>query len=121
MGKPGENQDVERLFPFVLRARKLIVGRENLFRKKSRIHFVLITTDISDNSLEEITKGFSDYPIVQRYTSGDLDRIFAVKNAKVIGFEKSTLSASIYKGLREFRINRPAPTKEAPAGEEKEP
>lgn len=117
MGIRGDIQTAEKLFPFVLRARKLIVGRENLFRKKGRLHFVLITTDISENSREEILKGFSDYPVVQRYDSAELERHFAVRNAKVIGFEKSTLSASIYQGLREFRINRPNPTKAAHPGE----
>jgi hypothetical protein len=118
MKKKPTPEDAEKLFPFVLRARKLIVGRENLFRKKGRLHFVLITTDISDNSREEILKGFSDYPVVQRYASADLERLFAVHNTKVVGFEKSTLSASIYQGLREARINRPEQKKDsAPAPE----
>jgi hypothetical protein len=41
---------VERLFPFALRARILIVGREALLRSKSRLHFILITHDLSENS-----------------------------------------------------------------------
>jgi hypothetical protein len=108
MKKNDAKPDVEKLFPFVLRARKLIVGRETLFRKKGRLHFLLITTDISENSREEMLKAFSDYPVVQHYTSSDVERLLALHNTKVVGFEKSTLSASIYKGLREFRINRPA-------------
>lgn len=110
---------MERLYPFVLRARKLIVGRDTLYRKKGRLHFVLITTDISENSRDEILQGFRDYPVVQRYTSAELEQFFALKNTKVLGFEKSTLSASIYAGLREFRINRPEQAK-APAPAEPE-
>jgi len=68
-GKP-----VERLFPFVLRSRNLIVGRDTLRRSKSRLHFILITNDISDNGRAEILSAFSHYPIVQHYNSVDLDQ-----------------------------------------------
>ena len=34
---------VERLFPFVLRSRILIVGRDTLARSKSRLQFIMIT------------------------------------------------------------------------------
>ena len=45
MTKPQERaKPVERLFPFVLRARILLVGRETLLRSKSKLHFVLIPT-----------------------------------------------------------------------------
>ncbi len=36
---------VERLFPFVLRSRNLLAGRETLLRSKGKLHFVLITTN----------------------------------------------------------------------------
>ena len=42
LGKP-----VERLFPFVLRARILLIGRDTLRTNKGKLHFVLITEDIS--------------------------------------------------------------------------
>ena len=98
---------VERLFPFVLRSRNLIVGRDNLGRSKRRLHFILITTDISDNSLAEIRSAFSHYPIVQNYTSADLEKHFGVKGAKVVGFEKSGLAQSLYAELKQHRINKP--------------
>jgi hypothetical protein len=97
----------ERLFPFVVRARKLLVGREILIRSKRKLQFVLITTDLSENSRAEIINSFSDYPIIQKYTSADLEKYFSVRNAKVIGFEKSTLAKSIYSELKEGRINKP--------------
>ena len=56
---------VERLFPFVLRSRNLMVGRETLQRSKSKLHFVLITTDLSENSRTEILSEFAHYPIIQ--------------------------------------------------------
>jgi hypothetical protein len=45
--------------------------------------------------------------VVQHYTSADLEKHFAVKGAKVIGFQKSGLAQSIYAELKAFRINKP--------------
>ena len=100
---------VERLFPFVLRSRGLLVGRETLQRSKSQLHFVLITTDVSDNSRSEILAAFAHYPVVQCYSSADLEKFFALKGTKVVGFKKSGLAQSIYAELKSHRINRPPP------------
>jgi hypothetical protein len=107
---------VERLFPFVLRARALLVGRETLQRSRRQLHFVLITTDLSENSRAEILRDFADYPIVQRYTAGDLERHFRVHGAKVIGFKKSGLAKSIYSELKANRINPPLRAPEPSSG-----
>lgn len=98
---------MERLFPFVLRSRILIVGRETLARSKSKLHFVLITRDLSEASREEVLKQFSHYPVVQQYTSEDLEKFFGVKGTKLIGFQKSGLAQSIYAEMKEHRINQP--------------
>ena len=108
MKKPTQSQSVERMFPFVLRARLLLIGREVLARSKRKLHFVLITQDLSDNSKEKIIKEFSAYPIVQHYLSQDLEQHFGVRGAKVLGFAKSTLAQSIYAELKPFRVNSPA-------------
>jgi ribosomal protein L7Ae-like RNA K-turn-binding protein len=101
--KPGCG--VERLFPFVLRARKLIVGHESVRRSKSKLHFVLITSDISDKTRQEALTDFAHYPVVQRFTSEELEKHFGVKAAKVVGFAKSDLAQSIYAELKPHRIN----------------
>ena len=98
---------VERLFPFVLRSRNLLVGREVLRRSKRVLHFVLITTDLSATSRDQILSDFAHYPVVQRYTAADLERFFAIKGAKVIGFHKSGLAKSLYAELKAYRINPP--------------
>ena len=98
---------VERLFPFVLRSRILLVGRETLARSKRNLHFVLITDDLSENSCREILSQFVHYPIVQHYSSDELAGWFGVRGAKVIGFAKSALAQSIYAELRSYRINKP--------------
>ena len=96
---------VERLFPFVVRAKKLIIGRDALVRSRRRLHSILITTDISDTSKQEILREFKDYPILQRYTSAELEQFFGLRNTKVLGFEKSTLAQSVYSELKDFRLN----------------
>lgn len=95
------------MFPFVLRSRCLLVGRDLLARSKSQIHFVLVTTDLSENSRQQILSDFAHYPVVQHYTAADLETFFQIKNAKVVGFKKSGLAQSIYAELKEFRLNKP--------------
>lgn len=104
---PAPVKRVERLFPFVLRARALIVGRETLRRSKSKLHFVLITRDIAEASRAEILTDFAPYPIVQHFTAEDLETHFNIRGAKVIGFAKSGLAQSIYAELKQHRINKP--------------
>ena len=102
---PAKN--VERLFPFVVKTRGLLVGRDTLRANKSKLHFVLITTDIAESSREEVLKDFSYYPVVQHFTGADFEKFFAVKGAKAIGFTKSGLAQSIYAELKSFRLNKP--------------
>ena len=108
MSDAAPTPPVERLFPFVLRSRILLVGRETLRRSRGRLHCVLITTDISDGSRQEILRDFAQYPIVQCYSSADLEQYFGVRGAKVIGFARSPLAQSIYAGLKRHRISAPA-------------
>ncbi len=107
MKEPGAKKPVERLFPFVLRSRILIVGRDNVTRSRGRLHFVLITNDLTESSREDILKDFAHYPVVQHFTSADLEQFFGIKGAKVVGFQKSDLAQSIYGELKERRINQP--------------
>ena len=119
MNEPVSARSVTRLFPFVLRARALLIGRDTLWRSRKRLQFVLITEDISENSRAEILNDFAPYPIVQCYTVEDLEKHFAIRGAKVIGFTKSTLASSIYAELKEYRINKPAAKSEPGEPEEK--
>src|ERR1700681_2917269 len=111
MKSPASSRSVERLFPFVLRARILLVGRETLERSKSKLHFVLITDDISENSRGQILSDFEHYPVVQHYITGELENFFGVKGAKVVGFQKSGLAQSLYAELKGYRINSPVTPK----------
>lgn len=88
---------VERLFPFVIRSRGFIVGRDALARSRKKLHFILITTDISEGSSERVRSDFRELPVIQRYTSAEIEKHFQLKGTKVLGFKKSSLSASIFK------------------------
>ncbi|MGA2243894.1 MAG: hypothetical protein ABSH48_02750 [Verrucomicrobiota bacterium] len=104
---PGSPRPVERLFPFVLKTRSLVAGRDALRAHKGKLHFVLITTDIAEAHREEVLKDFRHYPVVQHFTAADLDTFFKVKGAKAVGFMKSQLAQSIYAELKAHRINKP--------------
>ena len=103
----GPVKPVERLFPFVIRSRNLLIGRDTLQRSKSKLHFVLVTNDISENGRKEVLSDFAHYPVVQKYTSSDLEKFFGITGTKVIGFQKSGLAKSLYAEMKEHRINKP--------------
>jgi hypothetical protein len=117
MKKQSTARPVERLFPFVLRSRILLVGRDTLRRSKSRLHFVLITHDISEQSRAEVLSDFAHYPVVQHYGSAELEHFFGLKGTKVIGFAKSGLAQSIYAELKLHRLNKPADRGTIPGGD----
>src|ERR1700679_3880438 len=104
MKAPASPEAVEKMFPFVLIGKYLVVGREALRNNKGRLHLVLIATDIIEAHREEVLR---HYPIVQHYTAAQLEKFFQCKGAKAIGFTKSGLAQSIYAGLKQFRINKP--------------
>ena len=107
MSDPTPASSVERLFPFVLRAGILLIGREKLRHSKGKLHFVLITEDMAESVRAEILLDFKHYPVVQHFVAADLGKFFKIKGAKAIGFAKSGLAQSIYAELKEYRINRP--------------
>lgn len=100
MKKQEKVPSPENLFGFALRARILVVGRDNLAREKNRLQFVLMTLDISENSRAKILGDFRHCPVIQRYTMEDLEKFFGIKGAKVVGFRKSDLARSLHASLK---------------------
>jgi uncharacterized ferritin-like protein (DUF455 family) len=98
---------IEQLFELAVQSKLLLIGREALRKNKSRLHFVLIATDIIANYREEVLADFKHYLVVQHYTAADFERLFQIKGAKTVGFAKSDLAKSIYAGLKSYRINEP--------------
>ena len=115
MKKPAPAKPVERLFPFVLRSRNLLVGRETLCCNKGKLHFVLITCDLPERNRAEILRDFAHYPVVQCYVAADLEKFFGIQGPKPIGFRKSGLAQSIYAELKGRRINQPITKSQPPA------
>ena len=113
MSNPTKN--IERLFPFIKRARALIVGQHVILRSKSQLQFVLITHDISDRGKSEALRKFKHYPIVQRFRSADILEHFDLRGVKLLGFRKSGLSKSLYAELKKYRINEPVASKKEDA------
>ena len=107
MSEAAPARTPERMFPFVKKAGILMPDRIKLLRSKSKLHFVLMTEDISPASREQVLKDFAHYPVVQHYTSADLEKFFGVREARAVGFAKSGLAQSIYAELKEFRVNQP--------------
>lgn len=105
VGQPARG--VARLFPFVRRTRTLLVGLRGLVRSKRRLHFVLIPQDISPAGRETVLRDFAHYPVVQHFTTAELERWFDIRHVKVLGFAKSSLAQSIYAELKASRINKP--------------
>ncbi len=108
------NRSVERLLPFAIKARLLVVGRERLQHDRKKMQFVLISTDLSENSQKEIIKGVNPTPVVQHYSSQEFEQLLQLKGTKIVGFRQSALSRSIFEGLREFLIQS-APLSQEPS------
>ncbi len=109
MSCPPTARPVERLFPFALRAAILVPGREALRRRRKKLLFVLVTTDLSENSRADLLRDFGDLPLVEHYTAADVETFFRLRNTKVLGFKKSALAASIFRELKMFRLVAPRP------------
>ncbi len=101
---------VERLFPFVKRTGILLVGRERIRGNLGKLHFVLITEDITAEHRAEVLHDFKHYPVVQFFQPADLERCFGIKGCRAVGFMKSGLAQSIYAELKAHRINQPVLT-----------
>lgn len=112
---------VERLFPFVLRARVLFVGQWAVLHSKSRLQFVLITKDISDRGRLEALRKLKHYPVVQCLRSADIARHFGLRGVKLLGFRKSGLSKSLYAEWKQHRINKPLPGRQEESVSEDKP
>ncbi len=116
---------VERLFPFAVRSRIVVPGRAAMACQQRKLLFVLITTDLSAKSRDQIQRDFNPLPIVERYTSAEIEGFFHFRGAKVLGFLRSALAQALLKEMKAFRLAPapsvlpapPAPTVEAPTPE----
>jgi hypothetical protein len=110
MKSTSVSKPVERLFPFALRARIVVPGRETLWRMRRKLHFLLLTTDLSAKSREQIARDFAGVPVMERFTAAEIEGFFGYGNTKVLGFTKSSLAASILRELRAAASAESAPS-----------
>jgi len=101
-------ETLTKLAPFLLRARVLEVGRERLAQVKKKLAYLLVTTDLSENSLREVLTGYA-CPVYQCLTSADVERLFGFHNTKILGFHRGPLATSVLPDLKPFAIARPQP------------
>ena len=97
-------KSVERLFPFAVRSHIVVPGRDAMSWKRRKLLFVLITTDLTPKSRDQIQRDFAPLPIVERYTSLDIQVLFNYYGAKVLGFLNCPLARTILNEMKEFRL-----------------
>jgi hypothetical protein len=96
-------ESLRPLANFARRAGIIVNGREKLRRSQKQLHCILVTCDISENSLREITQGCR-CPIYQALQSADIEELFGLSNAKIIGFKQNPLAAGMAKLLNGRQI-----------------
>jgi hypothetical protein len=99
--------DAKSLLNFVRRAGLTIVGRSQMLRSRSNLHFVILADETSDRSRAEILKDFAPYPIVGGITEAEIQEAFGLNGTRVLGIAKSDLAKSLYQHLKSQRINKP--------------
>jgi len=93
-GKP-----VERLFPFALRSRIVVAGRDALRARRKKLQLLIVTPDLSENSRESVAKEFPGVRVFQGLSQEEIERHFGFRGTKVIGFLRSPLAVSITREL----------------------
>ena len=100
-------QEAMSLLNFVRRAGLTIVGRNQLLRSRSNLHFIILADEASDRSRAEILKDFAPYPIVGGITEAEIQKHFGLNGTRVLGIAKSDLAKSLYQTLKGQRLNKP--------------
>ena len=88
------------LLPFARKAGVMVMGRERIYREQKRLLFVMVCTDLSGNSRREIAQRITQIPVLERYSSAEIEQLAHLPNTKIIGFKKSPLSQRIFSLLK---------------------
>ena len=105
-------EDLEKIVPFMLRAKNVEVGRDRLSQIRNRLAFLLVTEELSENSRDKILRTFP-CPVYQALTMADIARLFGFQGTKVLGFRRSSLSSAAQRVFKGRMLPKPMP---APAG-----
>ena len=94
---------LDKLAPFVQRAKCCEKGREKLHRTQRTLAFILLAEDISENSRKEALRNFA-CPVYQALTGEEITRRFGLENAKLVGFRQGGLSSQLEAAFAGCRI-----------------
>jgi len=100
--------EIDGILPFAFKSGAVVIGRNSLSRARKKLLFLLITTDISDNSRNEILNQFSELPVVELYHSTELADRFGLHNCKVLGFKNSGITQRICRVCRTLDLIVPS-------------
>ena len=92
-----------KLAPFLRKAGVVEIGRDRLLQIRNRLAYVLITTDISENSRKMVLESFP-CPVYQCLTSADIEAHLGYRGTKLLGFHRSPLANSVLADLRPYRV-----------------
>ena len=98
------NEAFMRLAPMAARAGVVHTGRHRLSRLSRKLRFILVTQDISANSRREILALSAGVPVVQLLGSADIEELFGMRGTKVVGFVNSSIADSLYRLVKDARI-----------------
>ncbi len=98
-------ETLQKLAPFMRRARVVVNGRERLAHLGGRLAFIVVTTDISENSRSQALHDFPG-PVYQCLTSEDVERLFGLKNTKELGVMRSALAEAVREDLTPYLLKR---------------
>ena len=97
----------KKLAPFLRRAGVVEIGRERLLQIRKRLAYVLISTDISENSRKMVLESFP-CPVYQCLTSEEIESLLGYRGTKLLGFHRSPLANSVLPDLRPHRVTLPS-------------
>ncbi len=104
---------LKKLGGFARRARIIEVGRDRLRQVRHQLSFVLVTEDLSENSLDEMLNLF-ECPVYRHLSMSELEDAFGYQGTKILGFRRSSLSNEISSLLKGCGVVRRKPLPEHP-------
>lgn len=92
--EPENLQQLKKLAPFVVRSHAAVTGRLKLVQQQRKLAFVLMTTDVSENSRKEVLRELF-CPVYQALTMAEVEELFHLSNTKILGFRLGGMGASL--------------------------
>ena len=99
--------DFSKLAPFMRRSGQIEIGRDRLAQVRKQLLCLLVTDDLSANSLKKMIEDF-DCPIYRHFNMTDIERLFGYTGTKIVGFRRSSLSTKLQGMLKPWQVRRVA-------------